>query len=570
MIPGVFRLLAVWLGLALLLAAPRPALAAGFAPGSACHAAAAAGEDYAALAARPGRWTCSGSGWSVAAPRAFLRLDLRGTDTAAEMLTTRLTRFRAARLTVIAADGTSASRDLTEADMIPATGDWLMRTPLPQVAGERVAVVLRVDEARHAGMLSDARLEDGADTPASLRHELAVAMLCGTLLLPLLFNLAFYRILRERFLLWHMLSTAFMLAHTLITSGLVNRFAALSLEQLSVASAASVGGGIVCASLFSADLVEPGKLDAIHRRLLRCVALWVPLWTLFYLYADGPPRALSAPLYLASFLPLMVLFAWAMTVARRRGSRAVNFQIAAWMPVMITALVRIASSLGATDAPLEMLLEQHVAMGLEVIITSLGVIDRLLVIRRQRDVARAEARVLEERAERDFLTGLLNRRFVELRFDDMRAGGFHAMALLDLDRFKQINDTFGHVTGDAVLRAAAEALEPDGDTLAIRLGGEEFLLLMRGGDVPARAERRRQAIAARVAARVPGLDRIVTASMGLVEQPGDDSADTGFAALYARCDQLLYEAKGAGRNQMMREGPVPAGPQPARSAPHAA
>lgn len=551
---GPIRLLVLWLVAAVGIAAARPALAEGFAPGSACHASAARDEDYARLAARPDRWDCSARGWSVAAPAAFLRFDLRGAGYTPTVFTTRLTRFAAMQLTVIGADGRTASRDLTAREMTPATTDWDMSAALPRIAGPVAAVVVRIEGARHTGMLSAARLAANADdTPESLRHELLIALLCGMLCMPLLFNFAFFRVLRERFLLWHALATAFMLVHTLVTSGMINRFVALTVDQLSFISAISVGGGLIAASLFAADLIEPGKLDPIHRRLLRSCALWLPPLTLFYLLAEGPLRALTAPLYLASFLPLMGLFVWVMAVAKRRGSRAVNYQIAAWLPVMVTAAVRIFSALGATDAPIEMLVAQHYAMGMEVVITSLGVFDRLMAIRRQRDLAMADLRVFEDRAERDPLTGLLNRRAIEKRFEQLHDGGFLAMAVIDLDKFKSVNDTHGHVVGDTVLRAAAEALEPDADTLAIRMGGEEFLLLLRGRDVANRAERRRQAISSRVAAKVPGLDRIVTASMGLVEQPLDYAIRTDFKTLYAHCDRLLYEAKNTGRNRTMRE-----------------
>jgi diguanylate cyclase (GGDEF)-like protein len=220
---------------------------------------------------------------------------------------------------------------------------------------------------------------------------------------------------------------------------------------------------------------------------------------------------------------------------------------------MVTAAIRIFSALGFTEAPIEALVAQHYAMGMEVIITSLGVFDRLLAIRRQRDLAMADLRVFEDRSERDPLTGLLNRRAIEKRFDELHADGFRAMAVIDLDKFKSVNDTHGHITGDAVLRTTAEALEPDTDTLAIRMGGEEFMLLLRGKDAANRAERRRQAIAVRIAARVPGLDRMVTASMGLVEQSIDDPLRADFKALYGHCDRLLYEAKHNGRNRTMRE-----------------
>lgn len=543
----IIRSVLIWLGAAMLLVFARPALADAPPSGTVCHASASLDQEV------PARWACEARAWSIAQPRAFLRFELGGGAAPTE-LSTRLTRFKAMRITVIGADGRSASRDVTEADMRPATTDWIMRTPLPHFEGRPAAVVVRIDEPRHGGMLADMTLASTTgDTPASLRHELLIALLCGTLCLPLLFNFAFYRVLRERFLLWHALSTLFMLAHTIVTSGMINRFAALSLAQLSIVSSVTVGGGIVAAALFSANLVEKGKLDPVHLRLLRGTVLWVAPWTLFYLFAAGPFRALSAPLYLASFLPLMALFAWAMTVAWRRGSRAVKFQVAAWMPVMITAAIRIASALGATDAPLEMLLEQHYAMGLEVLITFLAVFDRLYAIRRHRDTVVAEMRVFEDQAERDPLTGLLNRRGIEQRFAELQAEGFRAMALIDLDRFKQVNDTHGHMTGDKVLRATALALEPNADTVAMRMGGEEFLLLMRGTDIAERAERLRRGIEARVAAYNPELGLPVTASMGLVEQPADDRLRLDFATLYAQCDRLLYEAKNAGRDRTMKE-----------------
>lgn len=544
---GTFRPVAMWLCAAMLMAFARPALAEAFPAGSVCHASAPAG------AAEPARWDCEAKDWSIAEPRAFLRFELGDGPVPAE-LSTRLTRFAAMRITVIGKDGRTASRDLTQADMTPATTDWVMRAPLPYLDGRVIAVVVRIDEPRHAGMLSDMKLAaTSGDTPASLRHELLIAVLCGMLCLPLLFNFAFYRVLRERFLLWHAFSTFFMLSHTLVTSGLINRFAVLSLEQLSVISSITVGGGIIGAALFSADLVERGKLDPIHCRLLRSIGLWVVPWTVFYLFAGGPFRALSAPLYLASFLPLIVLFCWVMTVAWRRGSRAVRYQVAAWMPVMATAAIRIASSLGATEAPLEMLLEQHLAMGLEVIITFLGVFARMGDIRHQRDLAMAEIRIFEDRAERDPLTALFNRRGVEDRFVELQARGFRSMALIDLDRFKLVNDTHGHMIGDRVLRATALALAPDGDTVAVRMGGEEFLLLLRGRDAADRAERRRLDIETRIAAYNPELGGPVTASMGFVEQPADISFPLDFATVYAQCDRLLYEAKNAGRNRTMSE-----------------
>ena len=555
MVWGPIRLLLLCFVAALGFATAQPASAsaASAAPaGAFCHASAKASETYAGIAADPRRWNCTGTGWSVAADRSLIRLDVSPGDDRPTTFATRLSRFTAMRLTVIGADGRSATRQLTERDMAPANDDWMMSAALPTIAGPIARVVIEVEGARHTGLLSFAELTGAADRD-SMAQELLIAGLCGMLCMPLLFNFAFFRVLRERFLLWHVLAAACMLVHTLVTSGLINRFLTLDLAQLSIASAFSVGGGIAAASAFSADLIEPGKLDPIHRRLLRGIALWMLPTTLIYVFVAGDLRPYVAPFYLASLLLPMGLFVWTMSVAWRRGSRAVYYQAAAWTPVMVTAAIRIGSALGIGDGPLEMLVAQHYALGLEVVITSLGVFDRLLSIRRQRDLAVAEIRIVEEQSERDPLTGLLNRRGLESRFDRLRAEGYRAMAVLDLDKFKAVNDTYGHVTGDLVLCAAAEALEPDADTRVIRLGGEEFLLLLRGDDVVNRAERRRQAIATRVAARVPGLDRMVTASMGLVQLPEGDAMRAEFHVIYGHCDRLLYEAKHTGRNRTMRE-----------------
>lgn len=193
-----------------------------------------------------------------------------------------------------------------------------------------------------------------------------------------------------------------------------------------------------------------------------------------------------------------------------------------------------------------------------------------LRLRKERDSARAKATSLGELAERDSLTGLLNRRAVEPRFAELQNAGFTTVAVIDLDRFKAINDVYGHGCGDEVLRIAAAALEPDEDCLAVRLGGEEFMLLLRGKNARERAERRRQAIPQRVAAEVDGLDRIVTASMGLVELPRRGMTPRSFEDLYASADRLLYAAKETGRNRTMAEKVSLFAGQPAVLGPQAA
>jgi diguanylate cyclase (GGDEF)-like protein len=265
------------------------------------------------------------------------------------------------------------------------------------------------------------------------------------------------------------------------------------------------------------------------------------------------PPTVMQPIYYAGWVPIAGIITWALVTTLGRGSRAAVFQAVAWLPLLLTGLIRIFGNLGLSDQPIDAFFAFFISIAFEVVVTALGVADRFMSIKLDRDRANVEVRMLGELAERDPLTGLLNRRAIEPRFAELLTSGYWAIAVIDIDHFKSINDSRGHVTGDQVLRVIAEVLAQDSEALAVRLGGEEFMLLLRGRDAAMRAEHIRCALPARIAAQVPGLDRLVTASMGLVELPHRGRIRDDFAALYAQCDRLLYEAKNTGRNRTMRE-----------------
>ena len=156
---------------------------------------------------------------------------------------------------------------------------------------------------------------------------------------------------------------------------------------------------------------------------------------------------------------------------------------------------------------------------------------------------------LADRAARDQLTGLPGHAAFQERlseeFDRATAtGGELSLVLIDLDHFKQLNDSFGHPAGDEVLQRVA-ALLADGarhGEFVARVGGEEFAWLLPGADASngyAAAERMRQAIA-----RAGGADVRVTASAGVCEIAAAESA----ADLYRLADGALYWAKAHGRD----------------------
>ncbi|HEX3433707.1 MAG TPA: GGDEF domain-containing protein [Solirubrobacteraceae bacterium] len=173
-----------------------------------------------------------------------------------------------------------------------------------------------------------------------------------------------------------------------------------------------------------------------------------------------------------------------------------------------------------------------------------------LVVKLLSEHVSAVIRQLVTAADTDYLTGLLNRRAFDLEFGRQvnraqRSGLPLALAMFDLDHFKQVNDRHGHAVGDQVLRDFAALLQRElrsGDTLA-RVGGEEFAVVLFGIDLDdavafaARIGRELQCLSS---AHGPQLS--VSAGVAALSE-----ADPGPAALLLVADRALYAAKEAGR-----------------------
>jgi diguanylate cyclase (GGDEF)-like protein/PAS domain S-box-containing protein len=163
---------------------------------------------------------------------------------------------------------------------------------------------------------------------------------------------------------------------------------------------------------------------------------------------------------------------------------------------------------------------------------------------------------LEYQAHTDSLTGLVNRgHFIELAVKELsrarRYGYPVALAMLDLDYFKAINDSHGHEVGDRVLQQFAALCRDslrDSDLLA-RIGGEEFVILFPETTCAAAlevAERIRAATAQAGVAATAGPTVYFTTSIGITEFA---DVDAGIDALLSRADRALYDAKRSGRNR---------------------
>jgi diguanylate cyclase (GGDEF)-like protein len=153
-------------------------------------------------------------------------------------------------------------------------------------------------------------------------------------------------------------------------------------------------------------------------------------------------------------------------------------------------------------------------------------------------------------AETDPLTGLINRRAMENRVRELRSDDVSfALALVDLDHFKDLNDTYGHDTGDRALRLFARVARNtvrDGD-IVCRHGGEEFLIVLPGADVPVATpvlHRLRERLAeVLTGAQLPAF----TMSAGIVDSSWADELPD----LVDRADRALMQAKAAGRDRIV-------------------
>ena len=185
-----------------------------------------------------------------------------------------------------------------------------------------------------------------------------------------------------------------------------------------------------------------------------------------------------------------------------------------------------------------------------------GITGQTLVVKRLMTLIRETSIELEELAIRDGLTGLYNRREINRIMDEvMSEPRLTSLIMVDIDHFKNVNDTFGHNAGDIVLRGVARELQkaPTGsDSLVGRWGGEEFFVVLPGVGGDAAVD-----IAESLRRNVAGLDfgetGSVTISLGVVEVSENIDWSKNAARIIKKVDEALYAAKAMGRNCVVRK-----------------
>jgi diguanylate cyclase (GGDEF)-like protein len=169
---------------------------------------------------------------------------------------------------------------------------------------------------------------------------------------------------------------------------------------------------------------------------------------------------------------------------------------------------------------------------------------------------KSEVEKWKNRAERDYLTGCLRREsFMELVSERIKQGWMPSqvtLAVIDLDHFKKINDTYGHIAGDVVLAQVGELLRTalSSQSLVCRAGGEEFVVMIPQSADLAKAEL--EGLLEKIRSQVANLENgekiQYTASVGVARWNLDREA---LIVATAKADAALYEAKKGGRNRVI-------------------
>jgi diguanylate cyclase (GGDEF)-like protein len=325
--------------------------------------------------------------------------------------------------------------------------------------------------------------------------------------------------------------------NAVVMAALSGPFYALAYYELGYTTAA-LEILLCCLFMFTAPfLLRATGSTVIAREVFLCAVFFNFTWLTWYLGGVDAPTAgwlITAPV-VAMFLG---------------GIRTALF----WLAMSCGAVLTIYWVHPATDTTLLHLLCD---IGLYVVVVVFVLLFELT--KTQGFIKLEQAlKIINELAIRDELTGSHNRRHLIRLIENekeraARLGGMFCLCLLDIDYFKRINDTYGHLAGDAVLREFAATVQRqirESDSFG-RYGGEEFLLML-----PETSVDEARALAERVRANIarlgfPDLPELaVTVSIGVAQY----CADEPIAQTVARADEALYQAKSGGRNRVVCYG----------------
>lgn len=422
--------------------------------------------------------------------------------------------------------------------------------PVPVRAAPLDGIYIEIKQsANWRGVMIGAKLMPRSQSFELQSWLVALYSAFGGLSLALLaYNLSLWVVIRHRFQLVYTAMVGALMAYTLTSSSLAMYFIPalgnndrLRLNYVLLALSAVLAIRFMM-SFFGAQV--------FGSRLTK-VANWVSGLTMlsalaFALLAPWQGYLLDRVYFAMCSAALLLVFPIIYAAWRAKVSHLGLFVIA-WSPPVLVSLLRAAYGVGWVDYNFWLDNGNLIALSIESLLSTMLIIARLRELSLDRDRARQGEITALRLANSDPLTGLLNRR----AFLDRAIGkpSRQRLLLIDIDRFKAINDRYGHDTGDRVLREVAAAIQSvrPADSLAVRLGGEEFALLVpeeRAFLCPP------ELVLEAVRCQAMPFAAPVTISLGYAE--GAIGTEADWKKLYRLADSALLRAKSDGRDRACR------------------
>ncbi|MDX1626284.1 MAG: diguanylate cyclase [Wenzhouxiangellaceae bacterium] len=502
-------------------------------------------------------------GIEAAFPGGWIRLDVRAPDANSGpwVLTVKRRYFRELEIFVATRDGRVLQQFSNGVeDYRPGliSGQRFVY-PLAIGPGQRAALLLRVDTLQKALSALDLELIPRDDMLARSADQFwALGLYFGAVVALVFYNLVLYLNLRTPGHRLYVLAMTTTLLFMALDAGLLQPSLPDWLRNRELLLIVLLNGLMLAATIRFFQ-VFAGSRDAVPRlhgvlSVVAALLLVVSLATLVMPVRWAAELAGASQLLVTLAVVLLLVSALR---AGLRGSSAGWVFLAAWSAFLCGGLTRTLVSVDVL--PRTGLTDYAVYAGsvMEALILALGLSYRVGQLRVQRMQAEREQHRAMQLANRDALTGAYNRRFFETYVQGLlgsldRRNPRGALILMDIDRFKEINDSMGHDAGDVLLKALVDRCEAElreGDVLC-RLGGDEFAVVVRHAD-PSEAMDVARRIRARITgSAVPYQDRRMhmTVSIGVL---GRLDAQATVADALRAVDAALYEAKRSGRDRIV-------------------
>jgi diguanylate cyclase (GGDEF)-like protein len=393
--------------------------------------------------------------------------------------------------------------------------------------------------------------------------QLGFGLLAGVLLGIFFYNFTLYFALRYRVIAAYCALIAANLFYGAVWSNLILwPFPWISTAFQFDLSVFSISLCFFATMVYINAFLEDGMTSPRLMKIMKVIVVTLVCSSIIRLFNPPIPWQIADRSDYLLYLAALGLLLANCVIAWRRGSIAVRFFALAWTAPLIVILIRILWGLGIVQIESAVLdASVFLAISLEGALSSIGLAWRLRQLQSERDAAEDRAQTMYELASVDPLTGLANRRAFKQAFEAEIAsadtGTGFAVAFIDLDGFKAVNDDLGHVAGDTLLQTVAARLTRHclPTDLVGRLGGDEFAVIFRAiageDDVSARSTALLASLC--VPADVGQKKIPVSASLGYAICPkhGQTIADLMQAA-----DAALYAAKKEGKARVKGSAPL--------------